>query len=133
MEQSPDGRRWQQVGFVPCQGTSSSPHTYAFALPGAGAAYYRLVQQDTDGVETRSAARFVAGSAAAALQLYPNPARATAELPGTLATAEVQLLSLQGSVMRRYPAGTTQLDLRGLAADPYLVRVGAQVARLVVE
>jgi hypothetical protein len=45
----------------------------------------------------------------------------------------VELLSLQGQVLRRYPVGTAQLDLRGLPAGLYLLRSGQQVVRLVFE
>ncbi|WP_170170494.1 T9SS type A sorting domain-containing protein [Hymenobacter perfusus] len=133
VEKSFNGRAWQPLGFVPGHGTATAPNSYAYHDAEAGAAYYRLVQQDNDGTQTHSPVQFVAGGPAPALQLYPNPARATAQLLGAPAGAEVQLLNLQGQVLRRYPAGTTQLELRGLVTGLYLVHAGASVVRLVVE
>ncbi|UOQ54999.1 T9SS type A sorting domain-containing protein [Hymenobacter cellulosivorans] len=133
VEKSRDGRRWQPLGFVSGQGSSTTAHQYSYQDAEAGAAYYRLVQQDQDGNETASPVRYVAGGKTPALQLFPNPATAAVQLLGSDATVEVQLLNLQGQVLRRLPAGTTQLELQGLPAGLYLVRCGQQVARLVVE
>lgn len=67
------------------------------------------------------------------LRLFPNPATGRVQMLSANAKAEVQVLSLQGRELRRFAAGTTQLDLHGLAAGLYLVRCGRQAARLVVE
>ena len=71
------------------------------------------------------------GQVVAGLQLFPNPARETATLRGTLAgqQATLALRDLQGRLLRTQVVSLTggqldtQLDLRGLAPGWYLVQV----------
>jgi hypothetical protein len=61
--------------------------------------------------------------------LYPNPAssRATLRLPAAEGREPVALTDALGRVVRRYPApagSEVTLDLRGLPAGLYLLRVG---------
>ena len=76
---------------------------------------------------------------AAALALFPNPARGRVmlALPAAAAARPVRVLDALGRVVGggTVPAQATaaHLDLRGLPAGVYGVRVGAAVARLVVE
>ena len=69
-------------------------------------------------------------TAAARLQVYPNPARHTLHLQLPDAAAEaatVQLLNLQGQTIRSYPrqplSDNHPISLAGLAPGTYLVRV----------
>ncbi|UYZ64725.1 glycosyl hydrolase family 28-related protein [Hymenobacter weizhouensis] len=75
--------------------------------------------------------------AAAALALYPNPARETVHLRDAPALTDVTLLDGLGRVVRRYPTGTPYLSVRGLPTGLYVLRATAQgrplSRRLVVE
>lgn len=68
-----------------------------------------------------------------ALAIYPNPATHSAQVVGATKGQPVQLLDLQGRVVREQAAGITTLDLSNLSAGLYLVRSGAQLGRVVVE
>ena len=75
-----------------------------------------------------------------ALALYPNPARGTATvaLPAGLAGQPLRLHDALGHELRRFAApapGATEalLDLRGLPAGLYLLRIGEATGKLVVE
>lgn len=76
----------------------------------------------------------LAPAAAAAWQLSPNPAAEQVRLSGHDAGQPVLLLDNQGRLLRTVPPGAAEatLDLRGLPAGLYLVRVGQQARRLAV-
>ena len=75
---------------------------------------------------------------AAALALWPNPARtaATLRLPATATARTVLVADALGRVVRQLPlpaqAAALTLDLSGLPAGVYVVRCGAAAARLVL-
>jgi hypothetical protein len=74
----------------------------------------------------------------AALGVFPNPAApgASVRITGAEAGAPVQLLDATGRVVRLARAtngGDMVLDLKGLSAGVYTVRVGTATQRLVVE
>ncbi|WP_310397833.1 choice-of-anchor Q domain-containing protein [Hymenobacter sp.] len=97
----------------------------------------RLDTPDAGAYEFGSAVPLTARPAAAAdqpLQLAPNPASASVRLANARPGAPVQLLDALGRAVRLYPAGTAVLDVRGLPAGQYWVRVpGQRAAQLVVE
>lgn len=68
-----------------------------------------------------------------AFSLAPNPATTTVQLTGAPAGTTACLLDALGRIVRTYPAGSTTLDLHGLAPGLYTVRAGAATRRLVVE
>ncbi len=76
IERSGDNRNWTTLGFVPGNGTSTSPNTYDFMdrNPLAGVNYYRLKQMDTDGKYEYSPMVIADVSAnALSFEVYPNP------------------------------------------------------------
>jgi uncharacterized repeat protein (TIGR01451 family) len=108
LERSADGTRFERVGTVAGRGTATSATEYRHRDAGAARAgqllYYRLRQVDTDGTATYSDVRAVrfTDKLASAIALYPNPA-----------------------------AEQATLDLRGLAAGTYAVRVLDVTGRVV--
>jgi|GEM_PF-490380 len=137
VEKSMDGLRFEPLAFVPGAENPATPRQYSYDDQSAPATYYRLRQQDRSGVITYSPVQFVPAAdraAMARLELAPNPARRhPVEVHYAGPAAPVGLYSLQGQQLRQWPAGTTALDVRGLAAGVYVVRVGTQVTRLLVE
>ena len=143
IERSLDGRTFARLGAVAAHGTTSSPSTYTFSdgryPDGTALLYYRLRQVDADGKLSYSPVRVVAvsGSATAGLQLFPNPATKATTLIGAAPGAEVTVLDALGRqvlVATTDAAGTAALALpQGLATGVYVVRVGSQALRLVMQ
>ncbi|MBF9222893.1 T9SS type A sorting domain-containing protein [Hymenobacter ruricola] len=136
VQRAADGQKFTALSFVEGLGTSATGGSYAFTDRSAtGAAYYRLRQVDADGTESYSpvatASCGTTGLAPARLTLLPNPAQGRVQVLGATG-GTVQLLDLTGRLLRQQPAGET-LSLEGLAPGVYLVRNGAQSARLQVQ
>lgn len=77
VERSADGRRFEPLGRVEAQGSSSTGQRYSFSdtEPGTGTVYYRLHMLDRDGSGQYSAVRLVTSKAALTVAAaYPNPA-----------------------------------------------------------
>jgi hypothetical protein len=143
VERSANGTTFARISTVAAAGISSSPHVYELLdgqLPtGTAMLYYRLKQVDLDGTFSYSPVRTVALTrAAAGLSLYPNPAShgaatLTGALPGTVVTI-FDALGRPVTSATADAAGTAALVLpTGLPAGVYVVRVGQQALRLVVE
>jgi photosystem II stability/assembly factor-like uncharacterized protein len=69
------------------------------------------------------------------LTVYPNPATSIFQISGQLAYAgqTISLMDMAGKVLRSYPATQTSLGLEGIKPGLYVVQVGKQHSRLVVE
>ena len=142
VERSLDGARFGVVGQVPAAGDSFAARSYGLtdtALPeGATPLYYRLHQVDRDGRSAYSPVQTVAlPEKAAAVGLFPNPAKAATTLVGAPAGATVQVLDALGRPVATATAdatGRAELALpTGLAGGVYVVRVGGRALRLLVE
>ncbi|RZJ91048.1 MAG: T9SS type A sorting domain-containing protein [Hymenobacter sp.] len=143
VERSLDGVAFAKIGTLAAAGHSVIARTYVLldgALPvGATTLYYRLRQVEQDGKAYYSAVRPVTlVSATAGLNVYPNPTHGGAVIlvgaqPGTVAT----VLDALGRLVTTVPGnamGTATLALpQGLATGVYVVRVGSQALRLLVE
>lgn len=140
LESSGEGRVFTRFARVGGQGTTSQPHSYAFAdsRPARYASpvvYYRLRQVDTDSVCSYSPVRAVAVPVAAGLHVsaYPTPAHSSVSVRIEVASAGRATLCLTDALghlfAHRYldlVAGTTVLTLsesQALAAGLYLVHV----------
>jgi hypothetical protein len=137
IERSTDGFRWEEIGFVPGNGTANEEHNYSCwdekPLPGVN--YYRLRQMDFDGKEEYSEVVPIDLLALGALtglglRAYPNPVAGgelTVVLPENLeGETPVQLFDAAGRLVRsaEMSVGANSLDVRGLAAGVYWLRVG---------
>ena len=140
VERSLNGRVFAAIGTVAAAGNSSASRTYTFRDTQAPPVtlYYRLRQVDMDGAISFSPVRVVrwSGTSGEKLILSPNPGRVTT-LAGAAPGATVAVydtMSRQVLIATANDAGQTALILPiGLASGVYVVRTGAQIARLVVE
>lgn len=121
VQRSPDGVAFATVAAVPGGGNSSQPTSYALldALAPPAALYYRLRQVDVGGAATFSPVVAV-GAAAAAIMLYPNPAREQLHITGPAATA-YRVRNYLGQLLRQglMPAGQATVELAGLPGGLY--------------
>jgi len=108
---------FESVGFVEGQGTTVSTTNYRFVDENSytGVSYYRLKQVDYDGTITYSEIRAVSGhetqnTTYLNVNVYPNPVEDVLkvrfnELPKTVKTAKVSILSIEGRVLHNFAAG----------------------------
>lgn len=84
VEHSTDGIQWENLGFVPGNGTSAQINTYGFLhkTPASGFNYYRLKQIDDDQNVQYSYVVNVVLERNGNIQLAPNPARGIIEVLG---------------------------------------------------
>ena len=118
-----------RTGVMVVTGAFASPtlSLNPFTLPRVTSQYSTMFIAQRGGFPTGVPAAVVAS----AFTLAPNPATATVRLLGlTPAAPPAVLLDGLGRVVR---TGSTALDVRGLPAGLYLVRVGTASQRLVVE
>ena len=110
---------------------------YAFSVSAAQAATALTGRFWLNLVPAGTALATASGQANALVQLFPNPARATATLTGTAPGTRVQVLDALGRAVLATVAdatGTAVLRLpAGLASGVYLVRAGTTALRLTVE
>lgn len=140
IEQSADGKIWEEVAFVPGNGTTSQARQYARVLPATPeAAYYRLRQDDLNGLSQYSPLAYIPaidGATAGPLLPWPNPATTAVQVPATGAETVLTLLDNLG---RTVAHGTgSALPLRGVSPGLYVLRAAepgqpARTAQLVVE
>ncbi|GAA4383024.1 endonuclease [Hymenobacter koreensis] len=131
VEKSVDGRHYKAASELLPGSSGTQLRTYRWHDAFAGAAYYRLRQLDLNGQVHLSQPQYVAGGAAAALQLYPNPVNGVVTLLGlptegavtlSLYTAHGQLVAAHhgsedpaaatswlNAVLARSPSGTLYL------------------------
>jgi alpha-tubulin suppressor-like RCC1 family protein len=130
VESSPDGHAWTRRAWVPGTGRA---HSYATTVAESADAYYRLAQTDLNGTVAYSPVRFVPGSGAATLGLYPNPAPGAAELHGAAAGATISVLDATGRLALAATADALGQARLVLPPGLYLVRVGSTTLRLAVQ
>lgn len=132
VERSTDGIIFSTVGVVAGAGNSSTQRNYQFedVAPASGLNQYRLRQVDFNGQTSYSeivTAR-IAAENTLSVTAYPNPAtdRLTVSVP-TAETFKAQVMDLQGKVLRTAGCDCQedQIDLTGLSAGMYLLRVDA--------
>ena len=120
------------------------------ATPAAG---YELTALTANGTDILATKKFVVTAAtevkatftkktaadvveAGALRLYPNPASAYVNVKGAKADALVRLYDANGSLQyeaRTDADGTLQIDLSAYAEGTYLLRVGSDAQRLLIQ
>lgn len=138
VEISRDGQRFQKIGEVAAEGTTTLQQDYSFLVnePGAGTAYYRLKQMDLDGAFAYSGIISIDfnGSSESAGNFYPNPttsgqvnisfASATTE---ELQVAVFDVTGKRVANQKRLVAeggNALDFDFSGLNPGVYLVKLG---------
>jgi hypothetical protein len=131
---STDGIYFNEIGWMKATGESEKSQRYAFsddALPSGQAIYYRLRQMDLDGSFFLSDIVEISRMdlSHSPVLIYPNPAsdKVTLFFPETPGSAIViEMTDMRGKIVRDFQFLAEQeleLDLNGLAAGMYLLRV----------
>lgn len=131
IERSHNAETFESIATVASQaedGNSLSPLTYSYTdpLPLPGINYYRLVQTDRSGTQSRSKIIALSREAAQTV-LYPNPVLGSGEvsLEPALAYSRYELVDVQGRVVEQSsgPGVLSRLSVASLPAGVYVLRL----------
>lgn len=126
VERSTDGRTFASIGSVTAQNGAATLKGYSYFddMPVNGRNYYRLKLIDKDGAFNYSRVISVDFGTAVQIKVYPNPFADQLQITAGGAGV-VRLLDMQGKVIvaQALTAGTTVIDVHGLAAGTYVVQV----------
>lgn len=134
-----DGADWRLVGT---QLAGQASYRHSQAMPGGGSARYRIGRVGTDGSTRYSNVVELSSLAQPVLSAQPNPAQHSVRIHASAegqASGLLELFDLQGQRHRALRLDAVEdsfqstLDLSGLPAGIYLLRVGRQSLKLVVE
>ncbi|NJC26726.1 T9SS type A sorting domain-containing protein [Neolewinella antarctica] len=136
LEHSANGSEWAEIGRVMSKGSSNFDQSYEFEhrQPVTGINYYRLKQTDFDGTYTRSeviTANF--GQLSDQVLVYPNPSPkglVNVSLSSTLEATSMQLISMEGRVLRTLPGNARNIDLAGFQAGTYILQIDTPAGSL---
>ncbi len=129
VEQSDDLNHWKRKGVVPAGKSPVARQTYHFVdEPTAKTTYYRLKQVDQNGQFSYSSRLLVhPDKNSSPIKVYPNPVSEVLLIKGIPAeSGKIMLFTLHGQRLElpvQYINNTHQLDLTGLPAGLYLLRV----------
>lgn len=137
VQNSTDGRQWQNIGTVTAAGNSLREQAYSFVhrQPASTVNFYRLLQRDTDGRERYSKIiRIDLQEAGTVLSVYPNPVTngaITLQLQGPAAVRIYNSLGVQ-VLQKSLPGGVSSLYLGPLPQGLYTLKANDKSLQLVV-
>lgn len=137
VQNSTDGRQWQNIGTVTAAGNSLREQAYSFVhrQPASTVNFYRLLQRDTDGRERYSKIiRIDLQEAGTVLSVYPNPVTngaITLQLQGPAAVGIYNSLGVQ-VLQKSLPGGVSSLYLGPLPKGLYTLKSNDKSLQLVV-
>ena len=129
IERSVDAQKFENIGFVVGNGTTSEKQSYSFTDEGplSIGGYYRLCQVDNDGNKAYSKAVYVANAQKSVLTLSPNPAydRISLGLSDDVVDATVTVFDMMGRVLlqTKFTGFNADLDISGLISGTYCATV----------
>lgn len=139
VEHSTNTQTWAILGTVNAAGNSNSPRNYTFThnspFKGNIYNYYRIKQRDLDGQFSYSRiVSLVYGEPGADLMVYPNPAT-TSLMVYLSSDEEVRITNLAGATIWKsnLPAGRHQISVAQFARGVYLLQVGNQWRKIVLQ
>ncbi|MCP9235446.1 T9SS type A sorting domain-containing protein [Lewinella sp. JB7] len=126
------GSGFETAATVAYQEVGSREVTYTSLQPATSdGAYYRIKQLDFGGTFDYSNVIYVPGSTdAAALNVYPNPARDFVRVAVPERVETVELVASTGQVVRTYPAAAARdgINVSDLITGMYLLRVAGDAS-----
>jgi CUB domain/Secretion system C-terminal sorting domain len=136
-----DGAGWRLLGSQDVADAGNTHH-HRQAMPGGGSARYRIGRVSADGSTRYSNVVELSSPAESILSAHPNPAQHSVRIHASAegqTSGLLELFDLQGQRLRALRLDAIEdsfqstLDLSGLPAGVYLLRVGKQSLKLVVE
>jgi hypothetical protein len=137
IERSTDGSRFEKIGFVAGNGTTSQTQRYTFNDDKSpnGIAYYRLKQLDNDGRFEYSKIVAIAQKGDNAVSVFPNPSNGVFTLSG-LENIEDEQISIVNSIGQNIAITVQndgQMDLSAYPSGVYYLRIASsgQVVKVI--
>ncbi len=126
IERSADGSRFEKIGFVMGNGTSTKSQSYSFEdnTP-LSISYYRLKQWDNDGRFELSKVIQITQKRSVKLTVYPNPVSNILTVE-TEAKGDYQIINLIGQTVLRGQISTPNIDVSALPQGTYMLVVGTE-------
>ncbi|MEM9836795.1 MAG: DNRLRE domain-containing protein [Bacteroidota bacterium] len=140
-----DGRRFSSLATVRDAVTTAptgGAYTFLHPQPATGQNYYRIRQVDYDGSFSFSQIEslfFDSSERGCTFSVHPNPANEVIQLSFSTEALvrEVALFDVTGKLIRTYPTPDTgqfmDLDITNLVPGIYLIRVGGDTQRVVIQ
>ncbi|MCG9881830.1 MAG: T9SS type A sorting domain-containing protein, partial [Bacteroidia bacterium] len=134
LERSTDNKLFEPITFVKSRGNSQVTSNYLFvdkrALYESPFWYYRLWQEDADGIKTNLGTRYIsrANSQDESISIYPNPCREFVWIRHSeSSTLEyIELYSTEGKLLKTWSdvnTNITNIELHGLNQGIYTLRI----------
>ncbi|UOG73508.1 T9SS type A sorting domain-containing protein [Hymenobacter tibetensis] len=134
MQRGATANKFETIGWVEGQGTSSQGHRYEWldARPLAGVSYYRLRQLDHDGTEAFSPVVVVQNQEGLTNAVFPNPTTGVVTLPASLGAVHYRVLNNLGQTMLSGETiGGNTMDMQSLREGTYFLEVNSSAGRSV--
>jgi hypothetical protein len=134
IEKSADARTFEKIGAVDGGGDSKVTRVYRFTDPSPfSSTYYRLKQIDYDG--TYNYSRIISvKSEAAPFSIYPNPAQNQLFVKNLESNTEVAISDINGKLLvKKIVKPSTPIDIQSLPSGLFLLRIGSQRQKLVIQ
>lgn len=131
IERSTDGSRFEKIGFVAGNGTTSKTQSYTFEdnTP-LSISYYRLKQWDNDGRFELSKVIQITQKSSTKLNVYPNPVSNILTVE-TDVKGEYQIVNLVGQTVLRGQTNAQNIDVSGLPQGTYFLQVGKEQMKFI--
>jgi len=134
VERSINANQWESIGTIYSTGRSEGQIIYSFmdVQPGTGTIYYRVGQEDADGMMKMSPVRFLKLEATtlASLNAHPNPTKGLFQIPlpeALRTTISFDVTDIQGRILVKgiQTQGSTRVEADISSAPPgvYLIRL----------
>lgn len=137
IQHSTDGINWYNIGTVAAVGTSSAVSAYSFThtAPGKNNNYYRLLQKDINGRVSFSKTESVTFNTDKLVLVYPQIVTDGQINIQTPQPAAMNIYSSNGTLMlsKKLAAGTESVTVSNLSKGFYLVKVGNETIRFIIE
>jgi Secretion system C-terminal sorting domain len=135
IERSTYGSRFEKIGFVAGNGTTSKTQRYTFKDDKSpnGVTYYRLKQLDFDGRSEYSKTIVITRKAKDAVSVYPNPTEGVLNISAGDYEQAFVIVNSIGQVVLQGEQLDKTINLQSLPSGFYYLKIGAQTMKVVKE
>jgi hypothetical protein len=133
IERSLDGNRFEKIGFVVGNGTTTQTQRYSFEDKNAsGLMYYRLKQLDFDGrFEYSKIIVLQNENSKQNTLIYPNPSQGIFNILASKNDDKMLVFNEIGVLVRSFDTALNELDLSDLPSGMYWVAIGEEKVKVV--